>query len=81
MFYAMKANFNPHMLKIMKENHFCLDTVSPAEVIMARKIGFDAKNILFTANNMTDAEMQVVKEQGVLFNIDSLYRLEAFGAA
>lgn len=80
-FYAMKANYNPLMLKIMKENHFCLDTVSPAEVIMARKIGFDAKNILFTANNMTDAEMQVVKEQGVLFNIDSLYRLERFGEA
>ncbi len=80
-FYAMKANFNPHILRIMKEHSFCLDTVSPAEVILARKIGFDAKNILFTANNMTDAEMQVVKEQGVLFNIDSLYRLEAYGKA
>lgn len=80
-FYAMKANFNPHILKIMKENNFCLDTVSPAEVILAKKIGFDSKNILFTANNMTDAEMQVVKEQGVLFNIDSLYRLEAYGKA
>lgn len=78
-FYAMKANYNPHILQIMKEHNFCLDTVSPAEVILARKIGFDAKNILFTANNMTDAEMQVVKEQGVLFNIDSLYRLEQFG--
>ncbi|MBR4966476.1 MAG: diaminopimelate decarboxylase [Lachnospiraceae bacterium] len=80
-FYAMKANYNPHILHIMKEHNFYLDTVSPAEVILARKIGFDAKNILFTANNMTDAEMQVVKEQGVLFNIDSLYRLEQFGKA
>lgn len=80
-FYAMKANFNPHILRIMKDNHFCLDTVSPAEVILARKIGFEPENILFTANNMTDAEMQVVKEQGVLFNIDSLYRLEKFAKA
>ncbi|MBE5878621.1 MAG: diaminopimelate decarboxylase [Lachnospiraceae bacterium] len=80
-FYAMKANYNPHILKIMKEHNFCLDTVSPAEVILAKKIGFDAKNILFTANNMTDAEMKTVKEQGVLFNIDSLYRLERFGKA
>ncbi len=78
-FYAMKANFNPHMLKIMKENDFCLDTVSPAEVILAKKLGFDSKNILFTANNMTDEEMEIVKAQGVLFNIDSLSRLEAFG--
>lgn len=80
-FYAMKANFNPHILLIMKENNFCLDTVSPAEVILARKIGFDTKDILFTANNMTDEEMLVVKEQGVLFNLDSLYRLEEYGKA
>lgn len=79
LFYAMKANFNPHMLKIMKENDFCLDTVSPAEVILAKKIGFASENILFTANNMTDDEMETVKAQGVLFNIDSLYRLEAYG--
>ncbi len=79
LFYAMKANFNPHMLKIMKENHFCLDTVSPAEVILAKKLGFDSKNILFTANNMTDEEMELVKAQGVLFNIDSLSRLETYG--
>jgi len=78
LFYAMKANFNPHILKIMKECGFCLDTVSPAEVILAKKIGFDSKDILFTANNMTDSEMEVVKAQGVLFNIDSLSRLETY---
>ena len=79
--YAMKANYNPHMLKIMNENGFCLDTVSPAEVIMAKKIGFDTDRILFTANNMTDEEMELVKLQGVLFNIDSLSRLEAYAKA
>lgn len=79
LFYAMKANYNPHILKIMKENAFCLDTVSPAEVILAKKIGFDSRNILFTANNMTDEEMEIVKAQGVLFNIDSLSRLEIYG--
>jgi len=79
LFYAMKANFNPVMLKIMKENGFCLDTVSPAEVILAKKIGFASENILFTANNMTDKDMEVIKAEGVLFNIDSLSRLETYG--
>lgn len=78
LFYAMKANFNPRLLQIMKENGFSLDTVSPAEVIMAKKLGFSSDNILFTANNMTDDEMKTVKAEGVLFNIDSLYRLEEF---
>lgn len=79
--YAMKANYNPHMLRIMKDNGFALDTVSPAEVIMAKKIGFKSDDIIFTANNMTDADMEIVKAEGVLFNIDSLSRLEAYGKA
>ena len=77
-FYALKANYNPHILRIMKDNGFYLDAVSPAEVILAIKLGYDKDKIMFTANNMTDKEMQVVKEQGVLFNIDSLSRLETF---
>jgi diaminopimelate decarboxylase len=77
-FYAMKANYNPHLLQIMKENGFYLDTVSPAEVILAIKMGFDRNQLLFTANNMTDDEMTLVKQQNVLFNIDSLSRLEAY---
>lgn len=80
-FYAVKANFNPHLLKIMKEHDFYLDAVSPAEVLLALKLGFSKDRIMFTANNMTDKEMQVVKEQGVILNIDSLPRLEAFGQA
>lgn len=80
-FYALKANYNPHILRIMKEHGFYLDTVSPAEVILAIKLGYDKEKIMFTANNMTDKEMQIVKEQGVLFNIDSLYRLEVFAKA
>jgi diaminopimelate decarboxylase len=77
-FYAVKANYNPHILTFMRDHGFYLDTVSPAEVILAIKLGFDKERILFTANNMTDKEMRIIKEQGVLFNIDSLYRLEVF---
>lgn len=77
-FYAMKANYNPHLLRIMRDHGFYLDTVSPTEVILALKLGFDKDHIMFTANNMTDSDMELVKEQGVLFNIDSLTRLESY---
>lgn len=80
-FYALKANYNPHILQIMKDYGFYLDTVSPSEVILALKLGYDKEKIMFTANNMTDKEMEIVKEQGVLFNIDSLSRLETFAKA
>lgn len=77
-FYAMKANYNPHLLKIMRDHGFYLDTVSPTEVILALELGFDREHIMFTANNMTDADMELVKELGVLLNIDSLTRLESY---
>ncbi|MDD5934286.1 MAG: diaminopimelate decarboxylase [Clostridiales bacterium] len=77
-FYAMKANYNPHLLKIMRDHGFYLDTVSPSEVMLALKLGFERDHIMFTANNMTDEEMNQVKEQGVMFNIDSLVRLEKY---
>lgn len=80
-FYALKANYNPHILQIMKDYGFCLDTVSPSEVFLAIKLGYDKEKIMFTANNMTDKEMEIVKAQGVLFNIDSLSRLETFAKA
>lgn len=79
LFYAMKANYNPHMLRVMREYGFCLDTVSPAEVLLGLKLGFDKKKILFTGNNMTDDQMDVVHSQGVLFVIDSLSRLDQYG--
>lgn len=78
-FYAMKANYNPHILRIMKENGLGLDAVSPAEVLLGLKLGFDPKKILFTGNNMTDEEMDIIHNEGVLFIIDSLSRLEEYG--
>ncbi len=77
-FYAMKANYNPQLLKLMKERGFYLDVVSPAEVMLAVKIGFEKERILYTANNMTDEEVTLVRQQGVLFNVDSLSRLEKY---
>jgi diaminopimelate decarboxylase len=81
LFYAMKANFNVGLLRLLKENGACLDTVSPGEVHLALKIGFTPERILYTANNLTDKEMEEVKSMGVLLNIGSLSRLEKYGKA
>ncbi len=79
--YAMKANYNIGILNLLKNNQAFLDTVSPAEVHLALKLGFSKEDILFTANNITDDEMQEIKKTGVLFNIGSLSRLQKFAAA
>ncbi|MHA1340623.1 MAG: diaminopimelate decarboxylase [Promethearchaeota archaeon] len=78
-YYAMKANYNPAILNLLRKNGAFLDTVSPGEVHLALKIGYSFDKLLYTANNMTDKEMEEVQSKGVLFNIGSLSRLEKYG--
>jgi len=77
--YAVKANFNSRILRILKEGGVGIDAVSPGEIALALRVGFSPKDILFTGNNITDEEMDFAVEKGVLLNIDSLPRLEKFG--
>ncbi len=79
--YAVKANYNVGILKLLKSSGAFLDTVSPAEVHLALKLGFAKEDILYTANNITDQEMHEVKNLGVLFNLGSISRLKKYARA
>ena len=79
--YAMKANSHPAILQIIKSEGIGIDAVSPAELYLARRMGFAPENILYTANNMTEEEMHVVAREGVLLNLGELSRIERFGKA
>lgn len=79
--YAMKANYNTGILKLLSKYSAWLDTVSPAEVYLALKLGYPVNRILYTSNNITDAEMREVKKLGVLMTIGSLSRLKKYGQA
>ncbi len=80
-FYAMKANYNIGILRLLKDADAKVDIVSPAEAILCLEIGFSPENLLFTANNITEKEMHEVHKLGLLFNIGSLSRLEKYGKA
>lgn len=77
--YAVKANYNPTLLKMIVELGCGVDAVSPEEVKLALHVGCAPEHVMFTGNNMTDEEMIEVHELGVLLNIGSLSRLEKFG--
>ncbi|ARA92800.1 diaminopimelate decarboxylase [Rhodothermaceae bacterium RA] len=79
--YAMKANSHPAILQIMREEGLGFDAVSPGELLLALRLGVEPDRILFSANNMTDEEMHLAHEHGVLLNIGELSRLEKFGRA
>lgn len=77
--YAIKANFNPHIVKLIVEEGFGIDAVSVEEVKIALKVGCAPEKIMYTENNMSDAEMLEAARLGVLINFNSLYRLKEFG--
>lgn len=74
--YAMKANSNPAILRILQEEGAWIDAVSAGEVRLARSAGFPAERILFTGNNTSVEEIEVCLKQGVNVNLGSLSVLE-----
>lgn len=73
--YALKANYNIGLLIMLRDAGSGIDAVSPAEVELALRLGFPRERIIYTANNMTDAEFEKVFATGVIMNIGSLSRL------
>ena len=78
--YAMKANYNPSILKALWKQGAGIDAVSLGEVMFALRIGFESRNILYTANNSTQREIEEVYKKGVLINFGSVGQLGRFAA-
>jgi len=79
--FAIKANPCPALARAILAEGFGVDAVSPGEVALALRLGVPPQQVLYTENNMTDAEMAEAMAQGVLINCGSLDRLERLGAA
>lgn len=79
--YAIKANPCPAVARVIVAEGFGIDAVSPGEVALALRLGVEPGKVLYTENNMTDAEQAEALKQGVLINCGSLDRLERVGRA
>jgi len=77
--YAIKTNFNPHIVREIIARGCGIDAVSVDEVKMGLLCGATKENIVFTESNCTDAEMHEAIALGVMINIGSLSRLKKFG--
>ena len=79
LYYAIKANFNPHIVRVLKEEGIDgIETVSPYEIQLAQKMGFKNTQILFTGNNLDTDELDMAKKAGVVVNIGSMSELQYF---
>ena len=57
-FYAVKANPNPYLMKILKEEGFGADCSSLAELVLAEKTGIRGEEIMLTSNDTPFEEFQ-----------------------
>ena len=77
--YSIKANANLELLKIVRDEGLDADAMSPGEMYILMKAGFEASQILFIGNNVSQDEMKYAADNGIMVSIDSLSQLETFG--
>ena len=74
--YAIKANFNPELLKYIRQAGLGIDCVSGKEIEHAVEMGFDPSEIAFAGVGKTDREIQTGLDHNIFsFNCESLQEL------
>ncbi|MCC8146531.1 MAG: diaminopimelate decarboxylase [Bacteroidales bacterium] len=75
--YAIKANANPRILSIIRENGLGADCVSGGEIMAALNAGFPTDKIVFAGVGKADWEINLGLDKDIFcFNVESLAELE-----
>ncbi len=75
--YAVKANANPRILKIISSYGFGADCVSWNEIEVAIAAGFSASEIVFAGVGKTDRDIEAALDADILcFNCESVPEIE-----
>src|SRR3989338_8304858 len=72
LFYAIKANNNPNILRILQKEGAGADASGPSEIELALKAGFSPTKILYTGNYPSDEELKFAFEKKALINLDDI---------
>ncbi|MBQ3658234.1 MAG: diaminopimelate decarboxylase [Bacteroidales bacterium] len=79
--YAVKANANERILKLISSYGFGADCVSGNEVSRAVECGFDASKVVFAGVGKSDKEILTALRLGIFcFNCESLQELEVINS-
>src|SRR3989338_10365286 len=77
--FAIKANSNLHILKLLKKLGANFDVGSPTEFYLAKKVGSKNADISVTGRNFSTEELRYLLKNNAVINADSLSQLEAIG--
>jgi diaminopimelate decarboxylase len=75
-FYAMKANGNVALLRVIREEGFGCDAVSPGEIFLAMRAGFAPEDIWFTCSNVSDDDLRAVPDRRIVINVNSMSEID-----
>jgi len=75
-YFAVKANPNPEILKILKSENFGGDCSSLPELLLCERVGITGENIMFTANNTPASEFIKASELGAILNLDDITHID-----
>jgi len=75
-YFAVKANPNPEILKILKNENCGGDCSSLPELLLCQRTGMLGENIMFTSNNTPADELIKAKELGAIINLDDLTHID-----
>jgi len=76
-FYALKANFNSAVVKVLQSEGSGADVSSLCELRIAMGAGIPPERMVFNGNHKTERELEMAVANGVLINVDSFQELQA----
>ena len=77
-YFAVKANPNPHLIKILKEGGMGVDCSSLPELLIAEKLGIKGEEIMFSSNDTSYNEFKKAYEMGAIINLDDITHIKVF---
>ncbi len=76
-YFAVKANANPFIIKLLKEAGCGVDCSSDTELMIAEKLGFRDNEIMFSSNETPAGEFKYCNELGGIINLDDITHIDA----
>ena len=75
-YFAVKANPNPYLVKLLGEEGFGADCSSLPELVIAEKAGISGENIMLTSNNTPADEFIYARKLGATLNLDDISHID-----
>ena len=74
--FAMKANSNLSVLKILDSEGASFDCTSTGEIHACLKVGISPNKIIYTGNMFTNRDFEYALKNDILVNLDSISQLK-----